>query len=62
MRSTLLGTKVLEVPEFYEDQGGDLECISSSICSNCMARWESGHAELRKKAWAVLLDVFRLNG
>jgi len=60
--SSQLGTKVLRVPEFYEDRGGDLQCVGSGICINCVARWESGHAELRKKAWAMLPDVFGLRG
>ena len=58
--SSQLGTKVLEVPEFYEDCGGKLRCIGTDICNNCVERWESGHAELRKKAWATLPHVFGL--
>jgi len=57
-----LGTKVLQVPEFYEDCGGELQCVGPGICSSCVERWESGHAELRKKVWAMLPDVFGLNG
>lgn len=57
-----LGTKVLEVPELYEDWGGVLQCVSPGICGNCVERWETGHAELRKKAWAMLPDVFGLKG
>ena len=60
--SSRSGTKVLEVPEFYEDCGGEVQCIGPGICSNCVERWESGHAELRKRAWAMLPDVFGLNG
>ena len=56
------GTKVLEVPEFYEDRGGELQCIGPGICGGCVRRWESGHAELRKKAWAMLPEVFGLKG
>ena len=52
------GTKVLQVPEFYEDCGGDVRCIGPGICRNCVERWESGHTELRKKAWAMLPDIF----
>ena len=55
------GTKVLEVPEFYEDRGGEVQCIGPGICGGCVKRWESGHAELRKKVWAMLPDVFGLN-
>jgi hypothetical protein len=57
-----LGMKVLQVPEFYEARGGDLQCIGPGICKSCVERWESGHAELRKKAWAMLPDIFRLRG
>jgi hypothetical protein len=54
------GTKVLEVPEFYKDRGGGPQCISPGICSSCVERWERGHADLRKKFWAMLPDVFGL--
>jgi hypothetical protein len=54
-----LGMKLLQVPEFYEACGGDLQCVGPG---SCMERWESGHAELRKKAWAMLPDVFGLRG
>jgi hypothetical protein len=54
------GMKVLQIPEFYEDRGGDLLCIGPGICKSCVERWESGHAELRKKVWAMLLGVFGL--
>ena len=54
------GTKVLEVPEFYEDRGGDHPHVCPGICGNCVKRWGSGHAELRKKAWMRLPDVFGL--
>jgi len=56
-----LGVKVLEVPEFYEYCGGDLRCIGPGICSKCVERWETGHAELRKKVWAMLPEVFGLS-
>ena len=59
--SSRSGTRVLEVSEFYEDCGGEVQCIGPGICSNCVERWESGHAELRKRAWAMLPDVFGLN-
>ena len=55
------GTKILQVPEFYEDRGGGLHCVVSGICSICVERWESGHADLRKKVWVMLPDVFGLN-
>ena len=60
--SSQLGTKVLQVPEFYEDRDGELQCVGPGICGTCVERWESGHAELRKKAWARLPEVFGLNG
>jgi len=56
------GTRVLQVPEFYEDHGGDLRCIGPGTCSLCVEKWESGHADLRKKAWAMLPGVFGLEG
>jgi len=57
-----LGTKALQVPEFYEDCGDELRCVGPGICNNCVGRWESGHAELRKKFWAMLPDAFGLKG
>ena len=58
--SSQLGTNLLQVPEFYEDCGGDIRCVVPGICSRCVERWQSGHAELRKKAWGMLLGVFGL--
>ena len=58
--SSRLGTNLLQVPEFYEDCGGDVRCVGPGICNSCVERWESGHAELRKKAWATLPNVFGL--
>jgi len=55
-----LGTKALQVPEFYEDCGGEPQCVGPGICSSCVERWESGHAELRKKVWAMLPEAFGL--
>ena len=55
-------TNLLQVPEFYEDCGGDVQCIGPGICSSCVERWESGNADLRKKAWTTLPDVFGLKG
>ena len=60
--SSQSGTKVLQVPEFYEDRDGEIQCVGPGVCSTCVDRWESGHAELRKKVWATLPDVFGLNG
>ena len=56
--SSQLGTTVLQVPEFYEKCEGGTRCVSPGICSSCVDRWESGHAELRRKAWTRLPDVF----
>ena len=55
-----LGTNVLQVPEFYEDCGGELQCVGSGICGNCVERWKYGGAELREKTWAMVPDVFGL--
>ena len=60
--SSQLGTKVLQVPEFYEEREGGTQCVGPGICGNCVERWGRGHAELRKKAWAMLPDVFGMNG
>ena len=60
--SSQLGTKVLQVPEFYEERGGELQCVGPGICGICVERWERGHAELRRKAWATLPDAFGLGG
>jgi len=57
-----LGTRVLQVPEFYGDHGGDLRCVGPGICSSCAEGWVSGHAGLRKNVWAMLPDVFGLRG
>ena len=54
-------TNLLQVPEFYEDCGGDVRCVGPDVCRSCVERWESGHAELRKRAWAMLPDVFGLD-
>ena len=58
--SSQSGTKLLEVPEFFKDHGGDGQPIGPGICSSYVGRWESGHAELRKKAWVMLPGVFWL--
>ena len=60
--SSQLGTKVLQVPEFYEDCGGGPQCVSPGICRSCVERWESGLADLRRKVWGKLPDVFGLRG
>ena len=60
--SSRSGTKVLQVPEFRDvcNDGDDVEYVSPGIRHNCVERWELGHAELRKKAWAMLPDTFCL--
>ena len=60
--SSQFGTKVLQVPEFYEDRGGKLQCIGGDICHNCVEGWEIKHAGLRKKVWGELPEVFGLKG
>ena len=56
------GTKVLQVPKFYcEDLDGVLRLpIFPNVCGNCINRWESGHADLRKRVWATLPHAFGL--
>jgi hypothetical protein len=56
------GVRVLQVPKFYEDRGGDLQCVGPGICNSCVERWESGHADLRRKVWVMLPDAFGLKG
>ena len=60
--SSQLGTNLLQVPEFYENYEDDLQCVGPGICGSCVGRWESGHAELRKKVWAMLPGIFGLKG
>jgi len=54
------GTKILQVPNFYEDHVSDSEHASPSTCRGCVEKWESGHEELRRKAWEMLPHVFGL--
>ena len=60
--SSKFGTKVLQVPEFYEDCGGEPRCIGGDICHTCVEGWEIKHASLRKKVWGKLPEVFGLKG
>ena len=60
--SSQQGTRALQVPEFYQGCGTGAVCVFSNICRGCVERWESGHADLRKKAWSTLPDFFRLTG
>jgi len=50
------GTRLLQVLSLKEVCGGD--CLG--FCDGCVEAWEAGHADLRKKAWAALPDVFGL--
>ena len=51
------GTKLLQVLSLREVCGGD----SLEFCEGCVGAWETGHADMRKKAWTALPDVFGLN-
>ena len=53
--STRSGTKVLQVLSLNNIRGGD-----RGLCGSCVQRWESGHTEIRRKAWAMLPDIFGL--
>ena len=54
------GTKVLKVPEFcYTYEDGDITVVVD-VCRICEERLKSGHAELRKRAWAMLSDAFEI--
>ncbi|KAF9646045.1 hypothetical protein BDM02DRAFT_3189169 [Thelephora ganbajun] len=58
--SSQRGTKVLEIPEFHLDSEGGVVRVFPDICSGCVRRWESGHANVRKKAWMMLPGAFGL--
>ena len=58
--SSRSGTRVLQVPEFCEERYGVLVNAIPGVCSRCVERWGSGHAELRRKVWGMLPDVFGL--
>ena len=58
--SSQRGTKVLQVPGFYQDQEGEIQRVFPDFCRSCVSGWDSGHANLRQKAWASLQDVFGL--
>jgi len=51
------GTNLLQVLSLREVWGGD--CLR--FCKSCVEGWEAGHANVRKKTWAVLPDAFRLS-
>jgi hypothetical protein len=50
------GTNLLQVLSLRETLGGD--CLG--FCGSCVERWEAGHANARKNAWAKLPDAFGL--
>ena len=52
------GTKLLQILSLSDVCGGD----SHGFCGRCVEVWETGHAEVRKKAWAALPGVFGLKG
>ena len=54
--SSQYGTKVLQVLSLDDICGNDCH----GFCESCMAGWEAGHAEVRKKVWAALPDMFGL--
>ena len=56
--STRSGTKVLQVLVLSNADEGD----SNAFCESCVKGWEAGHAEIRKRAWNTLSDVFGLRG
>ena len=60
--SSRQGTRALQVPEFYQGRGTEIACIFPNICRGCVERWESEHADLRKKVWSTLSDFFGLTG
>ena len=50
------GTNVLQVLSLKKVCGDD--CLG--FCKSCVDGWEAGHAGVRKNAWAMLPNVFRL--
>ena len=54
--SSQSGTKVLQIFSLNDICGDELD----GFCKNCEEWWESGHVEVRKKAWAALPSVFGL--
>ena len=54
--SSQSGTKVLQVLSLVDICGIDCH----GFCESCVARWEAGHAGVRKKVWVALPDVFGL--
>ena len=56
--SVQAGTNLLQVLSLREVCGSD--CFE--FCESCVKGWEVGHADVRKNAWAMLPDVFGLEG
>ncbi|KAF9646057.1 hypothetical protein BDM02DRAFT_3189180 [Thelephora ganbajun] len=56
MDSCRSGTTVLQVLSLRDICGGDL----LGFCEGCVEGLEVGHAEMRKKAWTILPDLFGL--
>ena len=54
--SSQSGTKILQVFSLDDICGGE----PGGFCQSCEEWWESGHVEMRKKAWAALPSVFGL--
>ena len=54
--SSQSGTKILQVLSWSDVCGNEFP----GVCERCVERWESGHAEMRKKVWAALPGVFGL--
>ena len=54
--SSQSGTKILQVFSFGDVRGSEVD----GFCKSCEEWWESGHAEVRKEAWAALPTVFGL--
>ena len=54
--SSQSGTRVLQVFSSDDNCGDEL----GGFCRSCEEWWESGHFEMRKKAWAALPGVFGL--
>ena len=52
------GTKLLQVLSLKDVCGGD--CLG--FCESCVEGWEAEHADVRRKIWGVLPDVFGLKG
>ena len=52
------GTKLLQVLSLRDVCGGDY----LGFCESCVVEWEAGHADVRRKVWDMLPDVFGLKG